>query len=543
MSDNAIKDIAQKTTEQKFSELAKTTDASNWVSITYLKALSSSYRSKDAALADRIDVRVKHLQNQQKAKIEKRFNELAKQTASENWHSIPFLKDKAHALKENDPELSERILVRVNNLKRQQDVQNKKEIQKDEIKKEISSPQTGLDIEKNEKNKLEKIIQIKEKAKAKGKKQLKTSLFWFVVLPAFLFAFYQVVIASERYESRAQLIVQQPDGIATMDASMALLSGFGVSVPGTSDAELVKAYIHSKDMLDFLVTELDIAGHYTQPGIDVFSRLESDYSQEDLYAFYKKMVNAEIDEKSLVISVVAQAFTPEYAQRLTQTISQRAEWYINKIGNDLAESQLKFIRGEHVRVEEKLLKAKQQLLIFQDKYNLLDPEAEGLAIQQIAYTLEAQLAEKQSALSALITVMSDEAPQVVALRNEIQAIEKQLTRERARLSNSRANSEGKASDGINVDDLSVGAILAKYTELKVGMELALQAFTSSQISLEKARIEAYRKLKYLVVVETPTLPEDNEFPKVTYNITLFTLLLLMMFGIGRLVLATINELK
>lgn len=48
-------------------------------------------------------------------------------------------------------------------------------------------------------------------------------------------------MASERYESQARVIVQQPDGMATMDASMALLSGLGMPTSSGSDAELVKA--------------------------------------------------------------------------------------------------------------------------------------------------------------------------------------------------------------------------------------------------------------------------------------------------------------
>ncbi|OEE61354.1 lipopolysaccharide biosynthesis protein [Enterovibrio norvegicus FF-454] len=488
-----------------------------------------------------------------KKTTEQKFIELRELTSPKDWNAIPHLKELAASFLEKDKALSDRILVRVNNLNKAKENRREGERERErELKRERGQEIEGrrgaekLSVAAESFSKIQsnrsKISELKAKAKEKGKQQLKTSLFWFVALPVLLFSFYQIVIASERYESRAKLIVQQPDGMATMDASMALLSGFGVSVPGASDAELAKAYIYSKDMLDYLLTELNIDQHYTNGNVDYFSRLESQYSQEDLYDFYRKMVNVEIDEKSLVILISAQAFAPEFSQKLTETISQRAEWYINKVGNDLAESQLAFIRGEHIRVEEKLLTAKHNLLFFQDKHSLLDPEAEGLAIQQIAYTLEAQIAERQSALNALTTIMSEKAPQVVALNNEIQAIEKQLLKERSRLSNNQIGLTDP--NGIpQVRDLSVGAILAKYAELKIGLELALQAFTSSQISLEKARIEAYRKLKYLVVVETPTLPEDNAFPKVTYNITLFTLLLLMLFGIGRLVLATIKELK
>lgn len=90
---------------------------------------------------------------------------------------------------------------------------------------------------------------------------------------------------------------------------------------------------------------------------------------------------------------------------------------------------------------------------------------------------------------------------------------------------------------------SVSEVLARYTEYKVALELAIQGYTSSQISLEKARIEAYRQLKYLIVVESPTAPEDNQYPEVIYNLVLFLVISMMIFGITKIVIATVKELN
>jgi capsular polysaccharide transport system permease protein len=92
-------------------------------------------------------------------------------------------------------------------------------------------------------------------------------------------------------------------------------------------------------------------------------------------------------------------------------------------------------------------------------------------------------------------------------------------------------------------NLSVSQILAKFSDYKINMELALQAYTSSQVSLEKSRIEAYRQLKYLVTVESPTNPQDAKYPEVLYNISLFLVVTLMIFGIGRIIIATVTELR
>jgi capsular polysaccharide transport system permease protein len=46
-----------------------------------------------------------------------------------------------------------------------------------------------------------------------------------------------------------------------------------------------------------------------------------------------------------------------------------------------------------------------------------------------------------------------------------------------------------------------------------------------------------------VVVESATLAQDNKYPNSLYNILLFAVLQLMLFGIGKIVLATAKELR
>ncbi|WP_242620309.1 lipopolysaccharide biosynthesis protein [Shewanella maritima] len=315
-----------------------------------------------------------------------------------------------------------------------------------------------------------------------------------------------------------------------------------MSNAGGTDSELVKAYINSEDMLNHLNSELGLFEHYTSGNVDFFSRLASDATKEEFYEYYLKRTIVTIDDKSGVISVFSQGFSPEYAHQLTVQIIDRAEWYINSIGHQLAEAQLKFIRQEHSKVENRLHDAKKQLIGFQQNNNLLDPEAEGIALQQIAYGMEAEVAKKRAELKTLKSIMTDQAPQVMILQAELDALEKQLATERQRLSlaqNETAVVEGNYSG----EPKAISQVLANYSDYKIELELALQAYTSSEISLEKSRIEAYRQLKYLIVVESATTPEDYQYPQIIYNLTLFAVILIMLFTVGKIVLATARELN
>ncbi len=476
-------------------------------------------------------------------KVEIRFNQLKKTINEKEWHNCEKLILISNKLKNDDIALARRVLQRAKNLK-----PNNPKVKAALVdfsiemavkhKNEMKSSSVEIFEIKPDKFSLVKTVIIKGIDHPHIQK-INRPWVLFLLIPFLIFAFYQIVWASPRFESRAQLIVQQPDGMATMDASMALLSGLGVSTPTSADLELVKAYLYSQDMIDYVQQQIDIVSHYNSYNIDYFSRLHNGATQEDLFSYYEKHVKVEIDEKSAVISFYVQAYNSEFAHQLNLLLVERSEWYINSIGHQLANAQLKFIKNEHELTEIRLEAAKSNLLNFQQQYNLLDPEAEGMAFQQITYKLEGQVASMQAKLKILLAIMTDKAPQVLLQKSQIAGLQQQLEIERERLSLQKNRTE-KVKVG---ESGSVSEILAKYTDYKIALELALQAFTSSQISLEKARVEAYRQLKYLIVVESPTQPQDNQYPEVFYNLSLFAAISLMLFGIGNIILATVRELN
>ncbi|MGQ8364624.1 lipopolysaccharide biosynthesis protein [Glaciecola sp. 1036] len=359
-----------------------------------------------------------------------------------------------------------------------------------------------------------------------------------VVFPFVMYSFYQIAISSDRYESIALVFVKEPDSSSTLDPAMAVLTGFGGSAPSL-DTELIAKFIHSNDMLTYLESETKLSEHYSNSEYDFFSRLENNSTVETLLDYYRNHVSVEIDEKSQVITLSVQAFTAEFARLLAAKIVERSEWYINEISHRLAENQLKFIREENEKIDKRLKLAKANLLNFQQQYGLLDPEAEGMAIQQIAYGIESQIAEKRTQLRLLKTSMSENAPSVIQAQSELDSLLEQLETERSRLSEYESNNDVSI---YQKNGSSVSEVMAKFTDFKIDLELALAAYTSSQVSLEKARIEAYRQIKFLMTVQQATYPEKSSYPKVFYNVSLFLLLNIMFYFLGKIVIATIKEL-
>ncbi|MDO6691944.1 lipopolysaccharide biosynthesis protein [Aliiglaciecola sp. 3_MG-2023] len=471
--------------------------------------------------------------------VEDRFLALRKQFTEKQWNNAEILNEKVDELVQYDIALAYRLMQRVKNLQPGAEANKQfnhlKQLMLSEhpelMATHSTSSSTGDRVKEGAKLAVDKF---KVSAKKANWQKLLKPFTLFVLIPFVLFAFYQIIWASDRFESRTQLIIKQPDGMSTLDPSLAILSGFGAAAP-TNDNELIKAFILSTDMIEYLDAELEIRSHYSDSAWDVFSRLKSDATKEDLHKYYNSMVDIESDDVSGLISIAVQGFEPQFSQQLAETIVKKAEWYINEIGHSLAKEQLAFAQNEHLMVEQRLQKAKGELLAFQRTHDLLDPEAEGAAFQQITYELEGKIASTQAKLSALLSGMSEKAPQVMQLRAELNSLENELFAQRARLSRGAKNGDP--------DNQSVGQILAKFSDLKINLELALTAYSASQVSLEKSRIEAYRQLKYLVTVETSTLPEEAKYPEVVYNLMLFLAVLLMLFTIGKIISATVNELR
>ncbi len=347
-----------------------------------------------------------------------------------------------------------------------------------------------------------------------------------------IYALYLVLLAAPRYESQSQLIIKTSDGGNSFDPTSMLMSTV-TDAPLSTDSILVESFILSRDMFDYLVEEHSLIEQYNSDEADFFSKLALGSTKEDMFQYYLDHIDVSVDSESAVITLKTQAFNREYAHTLNRAIIEHAEKFINQINNDLAKSKLTFAKNEHDVVEEKLQSAKQELLSFQSQYNVLDPTAEGAASQQIAFSLEATLAQKQAELRTLSGMMSEVAPEMKNLKRQISALQDAVSQQKSDLNKAAVDENS---------DISMTELMAQYSNLQIQLQLAIQAYSSSLMTLESTRVKAYEKIQHLVTIENPTRPDANQYPQVVYNLTLFGVILFLIYGIGRIVVATIREL-
>lgn len=361
-------------------------------------------------------------------------------------------------------------------------------------------------------------------AQRSWKQSLKLGSFMWVVACFAIAVLYFGLIASDRYVSRAQLVVKQADQIKMLPDALSML---GIGGSNHEDILLIQDYLKSPDMLAKLDKELALKAHYQSHKVDYFSRLPDDVSQEQFTEYYRNHLMLRLDDISGVLTIEFQAFDPAYGQRAVQMMLHESEGFINKLGHQVALEQLSFVEKEVDRAYQRVQDEKAKVLDFQNTHHLLSPESTSSARLGVVSQIESQLAQQQAQLKQLQSYMKDSAPAVVSVRARIDALTQQLEQEKARLT-------GTDKDAMN-------EVNASYMDVQTQANLAVDLYKSGLISLEQARVEAYRKLKHLLVVSQPTLAEDAEYPRRIYNLVTIGVLLCLLYGLIVMGLATLRE--
>jgi capsular polysaccharide transport system permease protein len=349
-----------------------------------------------------------------------------------------------------------------------------------------------------------------------------------IVLPLAIALVYFLLIAADRYVSESTVALQEAGSDTPAVPGAALLLA-GINPPLREETLYLKQYIHSLGLLQQLDARLKLRSHYDAWRLDAFTRLWSSASQEDFHAYYRNRVEVSVDELSSTLTVRVQGFDAAFAQQLNQAILDESERFVNEMSHELAREKLGFAEGELARAGEKLQQAKAELLAFQGKYKLLDPTVQAQASGAMVAELQASITKSEAELRALRSFLNDDSHQVRALRSQIDATRAQLEVERA-----RATGSGQRSDRL-------GALAIEYEGLKTKAEFGLDAYKLALAAVENARIDATRKLKSLVVIEPATLPQTAEYPRRLYNLATLLVACLLLYGVVRLVLATIRE--
>lgn len=351
-----------------------------------------------------------------------------------------------------------------------------------------------------------------------------------IAVPLLLYGLYLVLIAADRYVSESVVAVRQEGSENTSGLPGAALLLAGLGGASNHDTLYVREFVHSQDLLRKLEGKLKLREHFGSAGADLPYRLRGSESQESFVDYYRSRVHVTYDDRSGLLKLRVEGFEPEYAQRLNRAILDESERFVNETSHQVARERLRFSEVELERASQRLLQARNEVLSFQSKNKLVDPMMQAQASSVLSVELEGTRARLEAELNGLLGYVHEDAYQVKALRGRIAALDKQIDAER-----SRATADGPRAGG------RLNQLALDFQALQMQAEFARDAYKLALIAVENARIESTRKIKSLVVVEPPSLPQTAEYPLVGYNLATLLAICLLTYAIVRLALATVRE--
>jgi capsular polysaccharide transport system permease protein len=340
-----------------------------------------------------------------------------------------------------------------------------------------------------------------------------------------LIAIYYLAFSSPRFISESQFVVKE-SGSQSSVSGLSIFAGFG---SGTNDALLVKAYISSRNLALKLDSEVGLRAHYQNENIDFFSKLPIDSTIEQYYEYYKKHILISHDEVSGILTVEVQAFDPEYAKLVADKIIDLSEVFINNIGDKMFKEQVEYAREEVVRAHGLLSEWQTKLIVFQETNKLLSPQEEGGGIVTGINELQISIIKQKAKLKELQAVMHDNTTEVLAQKNLLSALNRQLEEEKKKVTDSDNN-------GLN-------RLTVEYQELSMSVEMTSDLYRSALVSLDSVRSQAVQKLKHLLIVENPSVTDEPKYPNKLHKLVTWLLILILIFGLISLLVAIIREHK
>jgi len=351
---------------------------------------------------------------------------------------------------------------------------------------------------------------------------------WVVGVPMILALLYYSLFALDRYVSTAQVAVRQVGNSEAPQIPGLAVMLSGLNPTSREETLYLREFLTSQDMLNVLQQKINWSEHYAGRWRDPLYWLSGDAQREDLLEYYRRLVTAHFDEQTGLLSVSVEAFDPRFAEEVLKVMLGESERFVNELSHRMAREQMTFAQSELAKARAAYEERREDMLAFQSNNSLLDAEATAKARADIIAELEANLTKERTTLKGLQATLSANTPQVRQQRNRIQALEQQLAAEIQRLVSQ------KDGDKLNV-------VASRYRNLTIDAAIAEEAYKFAVSSVESARIEASKKLRSLVTVVSPNVPDRAVHPDRTYNLITIFIALLLLYGIARFVIATIED--
>jgi len=267
----------------------------------------------------------------------------------------------------------------------------------------------------------------------------------FVAIPTLCAMLYYGLVATPRYVSEAQFLVTRA-GSTRPSGMDALIKSLGGS-QRVDDASVVTGYLLSRDAVRAIEKVLPLRDMFGRPEADLFSRFprfwRSD-SFERLFDYFLDRVSVTQDPKTGLSVLQIQTFRPHDSHSLAEAMLKLAEGAVNDLNRRAEGDTLNFAWGELERAQKKLVDAQQTLTAFRTQELLVDPTKTSTAVLDTITKLSRERVQVMAQRDQIL-VSAPKSPAMQSLTARVDALQKQIDEERAKLAEFAVRAEG--SDG------------------------------------------------------------------------------------------------
>ena len=329
---------------------------------------------------------------------------------------------------------------------------------------------------------------------------LATSLFLCVLLPFATTVWYLYTRAADEYHSETAFSVRSAEIGAS--AAAGLLGALTMVGGGSaSDTDILFDYIRSQEMVEAIDAKLDLRTIYNRAGPrDFVFSLGKAPTIEQMTAYWRRMVEVDLDTLGGIIHVRANAFTPADATAIATAILAESSALVNRLSTQARDDAVNFAQDELAETQENLKTQRARIADFRRQNQLVDPGADVAGQMGLLGALQAELAKAMVERDQLLSFVSKDDQRVVQADRRIDAIDKRISAERGTL--------GAEGPGTTLTD-----VVGTYEELRVDLEFAQATYTQSLAAVTAARAEARRQSRYLAPHVTPTTAEESLYPR------------------------------
>lgn len=376
-------------------------------------------------------------------------------------------------------------------------------------------------------------------------------------------------ILPKSYQSTT--LVRVKSGSSSMSGYAAMAASFGIGIGGSSFAS-PESYIElmkSREVLNPIIEKVDLTDEE-----------RNELKMEDFIKKYLEITNT---KKTDLINIVAYGKTPEEAQMISQSVADNFLALMTKLNKEDNSTTLKFL-DERIKIaKEEMETAENKLAAYQQEHKIYAPDEQAKAIianlnnydttiaqlqaqsegdsaklagvtsqleQQNASLLEYNVSDntnigniresivnKRVELVGLQQQFTDEHPDVIKAKEELNSLEKSLSDEIAKAVNSQSVTLSPVQSNllkdkistevqISVNNASLEALKAKqaeaqeniatlsadsveYMRLERNAKITGQVYTSLVQNYEQTRIQEAKDSMDIQIIDAADLPKED----------------------------------